>query len=322
MPPPSFTLSRRELLSGVGASIALPFLPRIAIGAEEENPLRIGIITDLHHGLEPTAQARIDEFVASAISSRADGIVQLGDFNFATPENAPCMKAWNEFRGDRFHVLGNHDMDKVTKQAAQDFWEMEQRYNSFDRSGFHFVVLDRNNLRTEDGDVPYGESNYFAHPGLRAFADREQLEWLRGDLASTDLPVVVFVHQGLGMEDDLPSTDPRAEIETILRGAQRADAPGVVACFCGHHHLDRYREKDGIHYVWINSASYFWVGSEYGRMAPYRDALFAFATFDSAGEIRIEGRRSDWVAPTPEQRGYPNPERITASITGRELRCH
>ena len=136
--------------------------------------------------------------MSNAISSKADGIVQLGDFNFATAENAPCMKTWSEFRGDRFHVLGNHDMDKVTKQAAQDFWEMDKRYYSFDRSGFHFVVLDRNNLRTELGDVPYARGNYFAHPEQRAFADREQLEWLRGELAASERPVVVFVHQGLG----------------------------------------------------------------------------------------------------------------------------
>jgi len=167
--------------------------------------------------------------------------------------------------------------------------------------------------------VPYGKSNYFAYPTQRGHADREQLEWLRADLASTDLPIVVFVHQGLGMQDGLPASDPRAEIEIILRDAGRTDSPGVVACFCGHEHLDRHRRKDGIHYVWINSASYYWVGSAYGRMAPYRDALFAFATFDPAGEIRVEGRRSDWVEPSPEERGYPNAAEISASIGDRRL---
>ena len=123
------------------------------------------------------------------------------------------------------------------------------------------------------------------------------------------------------MKDGLPPSDPRTEIETILRDAKRADAPGVVACFCGHEHLDRHRQKDGIHYVWINSASYYWVGSDYGRMAPYQDALFAFAVFDPAGEIRIEGRESDWVAPSPKQRGYPRAGEISATITDRQLRC-
>lgn len=312
--------SRRELLTGFGASLALPFLPRLELGQAESKPLRLGLIADLHHGLEPTAQARIEAFVAEATSSGAAGIVQLGDFNYATAENASCMKAWKEFRGDRFHVLGNHDMDKVTKEAAQEFWEMEEPYYSFDRSGFHFVVLDRNNLRTDDGDVSYAKANYFAHPDQRAYADREQLEWLRADLAATELPVVVFVHQGLGMVDDLPPSDPRREIEAILHDAKRADAPGVIACFCGHEHLDRHREKDGIHYVWINSASYYWVGGEYGRMAPYRDALFAFATFDPAGEIRIEGRESEWAKPSPAERNYPKADEISAVISDRLLR--
>ncbi|MFT4540980.1 MAG: hypothetical protein ACI835_003441, partial [Planctomycetota bacterium] len=237
-----------------------------------------------------------------------------------TAENAPCMKTWNEFKGDRFHVLGNHDMDKVEKQVAQDFWEMEKRYYSFDRSGFRFIVLDRNHLRTEEGDVPYGTSNYYAHPEQRAYADREQLEWLRAELAATKRPVVVLVHQGLGMEDGLALSDPRAEIESILKTGKRVDAPGVIACFCGHEHLDRHRQKDGIHYVWINSASYYWVGRKFGRMAPYSDALFAFATFDPAGEIRVEGRQSTFVAPTPEESGFPRSGEISASISDRVLR--
>lgn len=312
-------VSRRAFVSGVGASLTLPFLPRLNGSWAHEKPVRMGLIADLHHGLEPTAQDRLEKFVATAISTKADAIVQLGDFNYATRQNAPCMTAWNTFKGDRFHVLGNHDMDKVTKQAAQDFWEMKRRYYSFDRSGFHFVVLDRNNLRTGSGDVHYGKANYFAYPKQRGYADKKQLEWLRADLAGTSLPVVVFVHQGVGMIDDLPADDPRVEIETILAKAKRDDAPGVIACFCGHEHLDRHRLKDGIHYVWVNSASYYWVGSKYGRMAPYKDALFAFATFDPKGEIRIEGRSSEWAAPSPKERGYPEADEISAVISGRRL---
>ena len=32
---------------------------------------------------------------------------------------------------------------------------------AFVRGGFRFVVLDRNNLRTDEGDVPYAKGNYF-----------------------------------------------------------------------------------------------------------------------------------------------------------------
>jgi hypothetical protein len=95
--------------------------------------------------------------------------------------------------------------------------------------------------------------------------------------------------------------------------------PRVVACFCGHEHRDRHNHKDGVHYVWVNSASYFWVGAKYGRMAPYRDSLFAFATFDTSGRITIEGRQSQFESPSPKERGHPEADRLTASISDRRL---
>jgi hypothetical protein len=56
------------------------------------------------------------------------------------------------------------------------------------------------------------------------------------------------------------------------------------------------------------------------RMAPYRDALYAFVTFRPEGLIEIEGRRSGWVSPSPRERGYPNAESLTPFIADRELR--
>lgn len=314
---PSELLARRTLLRGAGAALVLPFTPSLA--RSTRGPWRAGFIADLHHGLEPTAQKRIEAFVEAATERRVNAIVQLGDFNFGTAENALCMQTWNSFEGEKQHVLGNHDMDKVTKPEVMDFWGMAARYSSFDRGGFHFVILDRNHLRTEDGDVPYAKGNYFAHPGARGHADREQLEWLKTDLEATKLPTVVLVHQGVGMVDDLPESDPRAEIEGILHHANRDGRARVVACFCGHEHLDRYRQKDGVHYVWMNSASYYWVGSKYGRMAPYADPLFAFVTFDPNGAITIEGRASSFTSPTPAERGFPRADEVSASISDRSL---
>ena len=147
-------LTRRTLLRGSGAAIVLPFTPSVA--AHGSAPWRAGLIADLHHGLEPTAQARLEAFVADATEREVDAIVQLGDFNFGTGENRPCMEAWNAFEGERHHVLGNHDMDKVSKPEVMDFWAMEKRYSSFDRGGFHFVVLDGNSTCHDiDGLAPF-----------------------------------------------------------------------------------------------------------------------------------------------------------------------
>jgi len=107
-------------------------------------------------------------------------------------------------------------------------------------------------------------------------------------------------------------------VESVINEAN-AEATKVVACFCGHHHLDRYALKSGVHYVWINSISYNWVGEQYGRMAAYRDPLYAFVTFRADGSIEIEGRQSEWVPPSPAERGYPGSNRLATYISDRKL---
>ncbi len=284
-------------------------------------PVILGVIANLHYGLEPSAIERLDTFLQEAAERMADGIIQLGDFNYGTSESDECMGLWNGFGGRRYHVLGNHDMDKTTKEHIVEYWGMPGRYYSFDLEGFHFVVLDRNNLKTPEGYIPYKNANFYVDSTMRGHADPEQLEWLRSDLESTPLPTVVFVHQGLGMQDEiLPVADARGTVERVLREAGRSEGRhGVVACFCGHHHLDRYNLRDRIHYVWINSISYYWVGEQYGRMAPYRDPLFAFLTFHPDGYIQVEGRETAWVSPSPLERGYPRVDELTPYISDRWL---
>ena len=167
-------------------------------------------------------------------------------------------------QGTNLHVLGNHDMDFFGKSHMLDIWNMPAPYYSFDRAGYHFVILDRNNLHNEGKYTPYDTANFYVPAPHRGHADPEQLEWLRADLASTLLPTIVFSHQGLGMPNmSAESSEARTPIERIL--AEALDASGknkVHTCFCGHHHIDRYNYKNGIHYVWINSASYYWVGEK------------------------------------------------------------
>jgi hypothetical protein len=54
-------------------------------------------------------------------------------------------------------------------------------------------------------------------------------------------------------------------------------------------------------------------------MAPYRDPLFAFATFHPGGMIEIEGRRTEWVPPSPKERGHPEADKLTPYISDRRL---
>ena len=317
------TTSRRSFLKTLASVLATPLVINREgwTRSEERKPIRLGLIADLHHGLEPSAMERLERFLEAVDERKPDGILQMGDFNYGDRASDECSKLWSQFSGPRFHVLGNHDMDKQTKSGIVERWEMPDRYYSFDKGAWHFIVLDRNNLSTESGYVPYSKANFYVESKLRGHADPGQLEWLEADLEATDRPTAVFVHQGLGMQDEpYPPGDARAPIEKVLESSRTKEGtPKVVACFCGHHHIDRYNLKNGIHYVWINSASYYWVGGAYGRMAPYEDSLFAFATFANDGKIEIEGRRTDWSEPSPKERGYPNADELTTWISDRKL---
>ena len=308
-------MTRRRLLQIGVSSLALP-VSRMSARADS---VCFGVIADLHHGLAPTALERLDTFMGSVKARKPDAILQLGDFNFGTTESEECLELWRTFDGPRYHVLGNHDMDFVSKDTIVQKWNMPGRYYSFDIGSYHVVVLDRNNLRTGEGFTPYSEANFYVDASRRGYADTAQLEWLRADLAASTLPTVVFAHQGLGRPTSMPEA--ARAIEVVLEEHNRSEIGGkVVACFCGHHHIDRYSRKNGIQYVWINSASYYWVGAEYGSMAPYTRALFTFLTFHSNGVIEIEASQTDWEAPSPVERNYPGASELTPYIQARSLR--
>lgn len=313
--------TRRQFVKAIPVGLALASVPEAVWAASEETPWQMGLIADLHFGLAPDALERLEAFMTEVERIAPSCLLQLGDFNYGTEDAERCLKLWNEFRGPRYHVLGNHDMDKTDKAHQVELWEMPGRYYSFDRRGWHIVALDRNNFFDGKAYTPYAKGNYFRQGHERDHADPEQLEWLAEDLARTELPTVVFAHQGLGMTEKIEAATASGKIERVLASANEATPSKVVAVFCGHHHVDRYQFRDGIHFVWINSASYSWIGEKFGGMAPYRDPLYTFLTFHSDKSIEIRGKDSAWRPPTPEDRGYPDFEQINAHIRGRRLLC-
>jgi hypothetical protein len=91
--------------------------------------------------------------------------------------------------------------------------------------------------------------------------------------------------------------------------------------FSGHHHQDYYNVINGIHYVQINSMSYQWMGADYARAhydatiesaypsakytAPYKDPIWAFLTIHKNGVVKIKGKTSTFLPPTPEEMHRP-----------------
>lgn len=283
-----------------------------------EGSVRFGIIADVHHGLCATAKERLEAFMGMVREKEPDFILQLGDFCYGDGESDELMQVWDGYSGKKFHVLGNHDMDKVSKSGMVKYLGMPGRYYRFMSGGFEFVVMDSNNIRLEEGKyMDYDRGNYFKFPEGRGYIDDEQVSWFENVLKESEKPLIIFSHQGLAEGVGTKNQD---AIKGMIYEHNRLNPECPVAIFFeGHHHVDRLTIEGGIHHHWVNSASYHWVGEEYGKMADYRDPLFAFITMTESGEVLIEGKDSAFIAPTPSDRRYPKADDLTASIVNRRF---
>ncbi len=306
---------RNVALASGGALLASRTWAIPPANSEGTKPLRFGIISDLHHlQWGKSEQPRLTAFMDSVVASAPDFIIQCGDF--CRPKKSEgIMEQWNRFQGPRYHVLGNHDMDVCDKATIMKLWGMERPYYSFDQGGYHFVVMDRNFLKKDDGSlVDYASSNW-THGGAlsRSFSDAAQLEWLRKDLAGTDKPVIVFMHQPVFLSDFSKEIGNADEILAIFDQANYAaskagGAPRVAAVFMGHDHDDRYGERNGVHYFMLNSASYAYCSK--GAFF-YAEPLFAYVTLDPAGRLKLEGRASTYRDNAPDDVKAVFPARIS-----------
>ena len=317
--------TRRELIKGAAAGACVLTFNPPASAMERLGELRFGMCADVHKDVMHDADERLGAFLEEMDKRRAHFVAQMGDFCQPIEANDSFRKVWESFSGDRYNVIGNHDMDGgVTREQTRKFLGMESGYYSFVAQGYRFIVLDGND-RHEGAP-----SGYPRHVGA------EQRTWLTDTLASTTEPTIVLVHQSL---ENGSGVDNGAEVREILERANEEAGWGrILACFSGHHHLDDLVRVNGIPYVQVNSMSYYWVGGTRKHesypaeihaehpwiqyTSPYKDPLWSFVTIDPAGELKIEGVRSEWVGPSPGELGHeagPNQQGIRPAVTDRDF---
>jgi len=146
-----------------------------------------------------------------------------------------------KFGGPTYHVLGNHDMDNLSKaQVLANITNTgitpNRSYYAFSRGGIRFITLDACCLK--DGK-DYDHNNF---DWKETYVPDPQIKFLREELAAAREPVIVFVHQRLdGTADECIRN--AAEIRSILESSGK-----VLAAFHGHDHKGGYNQINGIHY--------------------------------------------------------------------------
>lgn len=264
--PENWTLSRRRFLGIAGTTAAgLALAPDLFAKSQQKPLVRFGMLSDVHYAdREPQwnrfyrqSLAKMEEIIGRLNREKPDFVIELGDFKDQdeVPNEANTLKyltdieaAFQKFDGPTYHVLGNHDMDGISKQQFLERVEntgisTTKSYYSFDKKGIHFVVLDAD-FTKEGKDYDHGNFSWDD-----SFIPASQLNWLKEDLEENRLPVIVFVHQMLS-----PSRDVKLEVQNSAEVRQALENSGKVLCvFQGHVHEESYNLINGIHYYSVNA---------------------------------------------------------------------
>jgi 3',5'-cyclic-AMP phosphodiesterase len=254
-------------------------------GAEDTGdqavPARVsfGIISDVHYGVldwarPGTGMVELDfvrAFLGDMQEQEVDFIIQLGDF-CKPSDGQPMLDLWNTFPGPKYHVWATTSVTGGIPSTPSPLgWGCRRGTTLSIRARFEASSWMPTNRGAEERAMPPTSGS-------------EQQQWLTRQLAETDRPVLVFVHQ------PIEALRNSAEVMAVLEQAER-DRPGVImAVFCGHHHQDYMLIKHNIPFIQINSASYVWYDPV--RTVRYAEPLWGRVTIDFARAFST-GRQAD-----------------------------
>lgn len=288
-------LNRRTVLKTACAGSASLVLPSGVFAGFDPGPpgqpIRLGVMADLHGGLAVDAEARLDGFLASMATRDPHALIQLGDFAYPNRQHQLYADKLNAAHVNVLHVIGNHEFDYgLTRGDCFRAWGIEAAYYRRDLRGIRILVLDGNDQGSPD------------HAGrYPCYIGKKQQEWLEHELQTAECPVLILSHQPLAGP---AAIDNAVEIQALLGEYRRK----IVLCLNGHSHVDSLLQVAGVNCLHVNSVSCHWVGGD-KRMAGYQDPLYCMITMDPGkAEIVIEGTSSAWKkGDDPALNGYFDP---------------
>ncbi len=254
--------------------------------------ITFGVFTDPHYAAGKTygnrycgqSLAKMRDSVKCFRDKGVSFVVCLGDLIDSLDDidlTRACMEEAREvaagYAGEWHFVLGNHDLEPFTKEEFLHECGAgpARSYYSFDKAGYHFVVLDAN--FTAEGQA-YARGSF---DWTDSCLNRAQLEWLEADLARAGgRGTLVFIHQNLDHRLWKGATDPHiVQNAPEARGILEA-AGNVLAVIQGHYHAGYYQQLNGIHYLTLQAM----VEGD-GR----DQNAYAVLSVDSGQQIHVEG---------------------------------
>ena len=223
--------------------------------------MRIALISDAHFGPRATYDGKlrklsdhagplVEQFVKRMNqSARPDLVINLGDVVEDENHDADLaayrrfLDLMSELEAPLLHVAGNHECVNLSDDELRTLWKHEgPLYYSREIGGLHLTILRARHQRASSVTLA-----------------AEQLEWLRRDLAASELPVLVFLHHPLSdmclegnrwfeREPHICLVQQRAEARAILEQSGK-----VLAVLNGHVHWNHFDLVGQIPYITIQS---------------------------------------------------------------------
>ena len=319
----SGTLDRRDVLRAAGvlaAGAALGSLGACAQGrattatadagaSGRRRVLRVAHMTDTHVQRELKGDEGLAACLrhAQSLKDKPDLILTGGDQVFDAYDQGEgrareLFTLWQRVCRDECsipmeHCIGNHDIwgwnrsrSKTSgseanygKKWAMEVFGLTSPYRSFDRAGWHFVVLDSVQHDPENPD------------GYIAGLDDEQFEWLKQDLSRVPAgtPTLVLSHIPIISATALfESKEPKSIKRSIPAGWMFTDAmrvknlfaqhPTVKLCISGHMHLVDRVDLSGVTYLCNGAVSGAWWKGK------HQDCVEGYALLDLYSDGKAE----------------------------------
>ena len=254
-------MDRRTFIFDSFAGVLFLSCPHFFVSCGKTERVRFGMVTDIHYARKPhetlhygesleKLKAAVDYFNTQNL----DFVIELGDFKDCSDDSKETTCGYldeieavmSSCKAPVYHCLGNHDMDRISKNEFLSHTSNPgeangKTYYSFVKGGIRFIVLD---AEFRPDGVPYDSGNY---NWKESFIPQWEQEWLAKELSASKEPAVIFVHQ---MLDSYDKTIPEESFVVNAEEVRKilVDSGKVLACFQGHWHDGSYSNADGIHH--------------------------------------------------------------------------
>jgi len=323
------TLNRREFLTLAGAvTLAAACNQTTGLEGQEtpcapgksagrEAALRIAHITDMHVNSQYAATGGFKRALAhlQQLDPPVEVVFNTGDCvmdSLKTDKNA-AIEQWGQFKSilqagcslPVYHAIGNHDVwgwglpEQVQQEVKDDplFGKglaiqqlgLSGRYYAFDKSGWHFIVLDSAHLAEVASEHPYTGK-----------LDDEQFDWLTAELKKTPAatPVCVLSHIPIFCACEFFDGNNESTGNWVVPGAwMHIDArrmrqlflsyPNVRLCLSGHAHQQEVLEYLGVKYLNDGAISGNWWQGAYLDFPPGYVVIDLYADGSSDSQFVI-----------------------------------